>query len=121
PDGRFNTASGRALAVVVPMVSRAQGPGVFHVSSRRGKQFNSMVQHEVDPLTGASRDAVLMSADDAEGLGVRDGDPIALVSPQGRFEGRAHIAPILSGNFEVHCPEGMGLLAPDLLDEQSGE
>jgi predicted molibdopterin-dependent oxidoreductase YjgC len=74
PDGRFDTASGRAAAVVVPMVSRAQGPGEFLVSTRRGKQFNSMVQHEVDPLTGASRDAVLMSAVDAEGLGVRDGD-----------------------------------------------
>jgi len=64
---------------------------------------------------------VLMSVADAEGLGIRDGDPIALVSPHGRFEGRAHIAPILSGNFEVHWPEGMGLLAPDLLDEDSGE
>ena len=121
PDGQFDTASGRAAAVVVPMVSRAPGPGEFLVSTRRGKQFNSMVQHEVDPLTGASRDAVLMSAVDAEGLGVRDGDPIALVSPHGRFEGRAHIAPILPGNFEVHWPEGMGLLAPDLLDEESGE
>jgi hypothetical protein len=30
------------------------------------------------------------------------------------------IAPILSGNFEVHWPEGMGLLAPDLLDEDLG-
>jgi molybdopterin-dependent oxidoreductase alpha subunit len=119
--GQFDTASGRAVAVVVPMVSRAQGPGEFLVSTRRGKQFNSMVQHEVDPLTGASRDAVLMSVADAEGLGIRDGDPIALVSPHGRFEGRAHIAPILSGNFEVHWPEGMGLLAPDLLDEDSGE
>ncbi len=121
PDGRFNTASGRAVAVVVPMVDRGAGPGEFLVSTRRGKQFNSMVQHEVDPLSGASRNSVLMSADDADRLGVRDGDPIALVSSHGRFEGRAHIAPILSGNFEVHWPEGMSLLSPDLLDEDSGE
>ena len=25
----------------------------FRVSTRRGKQFNSMIQREVDPLTGA--------------------------------------------------------------------
>ena len=28
----------------------------FFVSTRRGKQFNSMVQRDVDPLTGADRD-----------------------------------------------------------------
>ena len=33
------------------------GPGDrFFVSTRRGKQFNSMVQRDVDPLTGAARD-----------------------------------------------------------------
>jgi molybdopterin-dependent oxidoreductase alpha subunit len=121
PDGHFNTANGRAVAVVVPMVRRVPGPGEFLVSTRRGKQFNSMVQQEVDPLTGASRDAVLMSAADAESLGVGDGASIALVSPHGRFEGHVHVAPILSGNFEVHWPEAMGLLSPDLLDHESGE
>ena len=46
---------------------------------------------------------------------------IALVSPSGRFEGRAHMAPILPGNLEVHWPEAMGLLAPELVDPDSGE
>ena len=36
----------------------------FAVSTRRGKQFNSMVQREVDPLTGADRDAILISEED---------------------------------------------------------
>ena len=48
----------------------AVAPIAFFVSTRRGKQFNSMVQRDVDPLTGAARDAVLISADDAARLGV---------------------------------------------------
>lgn len=119
--GQFNTAGGRARATVVPLAGRPAGPGSFLVSTRRGKQFNSMVQREVDPLTGAARDAVLMSADDAGRLGIRDGDRIGLASSHGRVEGRVHIAPILPGNLEVHWPEGLPLLSPDLLDHDSGE
>ena len=48
--------------------------GRFYVSTRRGKQFNSMVQRDVDPLTGASRDAVLMHPGDAERLGLQRSD-----------------------------------------------
>ena len=39
--------------------------GELLLSTRRGKQFNSMVQGRVDPLTGAARDHVLLSAEDA--------------------------------------------------------
>ncbi len=119
--GQFNTANGRAKAIAVPMAGRAPDRTSSCVSTRRGKQFNSMVQRELDPLTGAARDAVLISADDAGRLGIGHGDPIALVSPYGRFDGRAHVAPILPGNLEVHWPEGMSLLAPDLVDPDSGE
>ena len=100
--GCFRTGGSTRRAAVrwrssVPMVSRAQGPGEFLVSTRRGKQFNSMVQREVDPLTGASRDAVLMSADGCRRpRGPRRRSDCARVAP-GRFEGRAHIAPILLG------------------------
>ena len=81
-----------------------------------------MVQREQDPLNGTLRDAVLISGADAESLGVlHDGDPLVLVSSFGRFEGRVHISPIRPGNLEVHWPEGMPLLAPDLIDEESGE
>ena len=63
-----------------------------------------MVQRDIDPLNGATREDVLMSADDARKLGVGDGDPILLVSDSGEFRGRVFLAPIKPGNLEVYFP-----------------
>ena len=41
---------------------RVPPDGLFAVATRRGKQFNSMVQERKDSITGAGRDAVLVSA-----------------------------------------------------------
>ena len=60
-DGRFATADGRARFAPVALRSRALPADRFFVSTRRGKQFNSMVQRAVDPLTGADRDEILIS------------------------------------------------------------
>ena len=43
--------------------------GSFLLSTRRGKQFNTMVHMSKDPLTGASRDALFIAASDASALG----------------------------------------------------
>src|SRR5207237_316269 len=54
-DGRFATPDGKAAFSVVDLGARRE-PATedrFLVSTRRGKQFNSMVQREIDPLTGA--------------------------------------------------------------------
>jgi anaerobic selenocysteine-containing dehydrogenase len=81
-------------------------PGVFHVSTRRGKQFNTLIYADVDPLNGAPRDAVLMNADDAAQLHVRSRDRVFLVNDLGRLECVVHLAPIAPGNLQVHWPEG---------------
>jgi anaerobic selenocysteine-containing dehydrogenase len=80
-----------------------------------------MVQREVDPLTGAARDAVLMSDVDAERLGLRNGDAVRLVSPHGEMTARIHIAAMRPGNLEVHWPEGLPLLSGDVRDPVSLE
>jgi anaerobic selenocysteine-containing dehydrogenase len=90
------------------------------VSTRRGKQFNSMVQRETDPLTGAARHDVLMSREDAEALALADGQAVRLVSESGEFRGTVRVAPIKPGNLAVHWPEGNSLLS-DALDQASGE
>ena len=59
---------------VVALPEEPVPPGQFLVATRRGKQFNSMVLAEKDPLTGASRDDIIMSAEDAERLGLKNGD-----------------------------------------------
>jgi anaerobic selenocysteine-containing dehydrogenase len=62
-----------------------------------------------------------MSEDDANRLGFREGDGIRLVSSAGSFTGRVHLAPIRSGNLEVHWPEATGLIAGPVLDPESRE
>ncbi|MGH9368924.1 MAG: molybdopterin dinucleotide binding domain-containing protein, partial [Thermoanaerobaculia bacterium] len=119
-DGRFATPDGKARFAAVALPERPARAGLFAVSTRRGKQFNSMVQRQVDPLTGAAREDVLISPDDAATLGLGEGTPVRLVSENGEFRGRAKLAPIKSGNLEVHWPEAMSLLST-AADEESGE
>jgi anaerobic selenocysteine-containing dehydrogenase len=92
---------------------------MFYVSTRRGKQFNSMVQHEVDPL---DRRLAPGRADVAAGRGEaadRDGDRVRLASPSGSFTGRARLDRIKPGNLAVHWPEGNGLLSREEIDAAS--
>ncbi len=120
-DGKFATDDGKArFSVVVPKERRAPA-GMLYVSTRRGKQFNSMVQKAVDPLTGASRDGVLISQEDAARLGVREGEPIRLTSQHGTYTGVARIDKIKPGNLQVHWPEGNCLLSMEDIDVASGE
>ena len=91
------------------------------VSTRRGKQFNSMVQREVDPLTGARRDDIFISADDLARLQLADGALVTLRSDRGSFTGRAKRARIKPGNLEVHWPEGTVLFDADRVDPDSLE
>lgn len=118
--GRFATPDGRARFRPVSPPATSRGAGELLVSTRRGHQFNSMIRDRRDPLTGAQRDHVLMSAEDALRHGLCEGDRVRLESAHGSFEGRVRLAPIKSGNLEVHWPEGVDLLGADL-DTQSGE
>jgi predicted molibdopterin-dependent oxidoreductase YjgC len=120
-DGRFATSDGKAHFSVVRLTERRRRDGLFLLSTRRGKQFNSMVQRETDPLTGASRYDVLMSQPDAWQLSLADGEPVRLVSERGEFRGNVRFAPIKPGNLEVHWPEGSVLLGEGGLDPESGE
>jgi anaerobic selenocysteine-containing dehydrogenase len=99
----------------------ATDAGTFRLSTRRGKQFNSMVQRDVDPLTGAARDDVLMSDADMTALGLRAGQQVRLRTIGGTLTGRVRTARIKPGNLEVHWPEGNVLLSGDAIDPDSME
>ncbi|HWC64971.1 MAG TPA: molybdopterin-dependent oxidoreductase, partial [Thermoanaerobaculia bacterium] len=120
-DGVFATPDGKARFTAVALPGRPAAAGTFTVSTRRGKQFNSMVQHEIDPLNGAARRDVLIAGEDARTLGIAEGDAVRLTSASGTFEGFARIAPIHPGDLQVHWPEGMELLAGGRLDPRSLE
>ena len=118
--GRFATADGRAHFHVAPLTEDDLGSGAFVLSTRRGKQFNSMVFADKDPLTGASRDAVFVSADDARALAVADGGLVVVRSAYGEMTARVHVAPIRAGNVQVFFPEGNVLLPAGVRDPESG-
>ena len=120
-DGRFATADGKAhFTAVSPRPPLPDGDR-FALSTRRGKQFNSMVQRSVDPLTGAGRDDILISADDLQRLRLIDGTAVRLRSVNGMFQGRLRAAAIKPGNLEVHWPEGNVLLSGTAIDPDSME
>lgn len=120
-DGQFATPDGKAHFTPTSPAGRQTPSGSFRVSTRRGKQFNSMVWRITDPLTGAARDHILISCEDAARLAIKDGDTIRLTSRTGSYTGRAKIDRIKPGNIEVHWPEGNGLLSREEIDLASGE
>jgi molybdopterin-dependent oxidoreductase alpha subunit len=116
----FPTADGRAHFSVVELPRVELPEGAFLVATRRGKQFNSMVQGASDAVTGAPREAVLMSAEDARRLGLAQGDLVLLASDSGELRGRVCVAPMRPGNLEVHWPEGEVLIDRRRRSPQAG-
>ena len=106
----FPTADGKAHFGVLLPRQRELPEGYFLLATRRGKQFNSMVQERKDAITGAMREAVLMNAADAAQLGLKDSDRVILKNDLGELFCQVYIAPIQSGNLQVHWPEGNVLL-----------
>ncbi|MEH1997455.1 MAG: FdhF/YdeP family oxidoreductase [Nostoc sp.] len=106
----FPTADGKAHFGVLLPANRELPEGNFLLATRRGKQFNSMVQERKDAITGAVREAVLMNAADAAQLGLKDSDRVILKNDLGELFCQVYIAPIQSGNLQVHWPEGNVLL-----------
>jgi len=109
--GRFPTPDGRGrFSALVP--DEPDLPiGAFTVATRRGKQFNSMVYAEVDPLTGAARDAVYIDIADAAALGAIEGDRVRLTSEAGSFDGRLKLVRLPRRSLQVHWPEGNVLIS----------
>jgi molybdopterin-dependent oxidoreductase alpha subunit len=116
---KFATPDGRARFSIIEIDSPAND-GKLRLSTRRGKQFNSIVHRERDPLNGARRDDVLMNEADALKLGLQDGDAIIVRSEAGALLGRCRLAPIAAGNVQVHWPEGNALIKRGVRDPECG-
>jgi molybdopterin-dependent oxidoreductase alpha subunit len=116
----FPTPDGKAHFAPVALPDTRRPPGTFAVATRRGKQFNTLVYADVDPLTGAARNAVFMNPDDAGALHLRSGDAVDVVSDHGRLAGRVFLAAIAPGNLQVHWPEGNVLIPRGVVDRLGG-
>lgn len=112
-DGR-----GRLLPIEVPELRKPEGH--FYVTTRRGKQFNSMIYAETDPFNGADRYDLLINERDAGALFIREGDAVVAYNRCGIFHGRARFADVAPGNIEVHWPEGNMLLPKGVYEEHAG-
>jgi len=75
-----------------------------------------MVLGSKDPLTGARRDDILMAPEDAERLGLREGDAITLRNELGEFHGRVRQDRITPGSLQAHWPEVNVLIRAGRLD-----
>ncbi len=118
-DGKFPLAEGRARFSAPALPAAAPDDDTFHLSTRRGKQFNTLIYAEVDPLNGAPRDAVLMNGEDAAALYLIHGDRVALTNALGRYDATVFIAPIARGSVQVHWPEGNHLLPHESFEPAS--
>ncbi|HVM45880.1 MAG TPA: molybdopterin-dependent oxidoreductase, partial [Candidatus Thermoplasmatota archaeon] len=107
-DGFPNMPDGRARLFAVPLPDNRIPPGMFQVSTRRGKQFNSIVFREKDPQMGDTpRDAVLM----AEGQGFEEGDEVVVSNDMGKLVGRVRIDDVPRRHVVLYWPEANVLLA----------
>jgi molybdopterin-dependent oxidoreductase alpha subunit len=121
-EGTFaRMPGGRARFTPVPVPRIEIPPGRFYLTTRRGKQFNSMAQGGRDRLMGSrGRDDVLMSPADAAHLGLADGDPVRLRSEVGEWVGVTRAAPMKERHLQAYWPETNGLI-PRHFDPVSGE
>lgn len=120
-DGwRFATPDGKAHFSVPKLPRREVPKGSYVVTTRRGKQFNSMVQKDRDPLTRLQRNVIMISAADARDENVADGDEVALVNEHGRLAGRIAIVPVAPGNLQVHWPEAQVLIDRTVRSPEAG-
>lgn len=114
--GQFPLPGGKARFEVTRAPDRRLPQGQFHLTTRRGKQFNSIIQSEHDALTGADRDHIFISAQDMQHGGWAADQAVQVVSEHGRLRGRLFQAPITPGTLQMHWPEANVLISAQRLD-----
>ncbi len=119
---QFGTTDGKAhfQPAVPPGLGVKDDPDRFVLATRRGKQFNSMVQKQRDPLTGAERDHIFLSREDARRLNIATGDQVVVASEHGEFQGRAFVTEVAPGTLQGHWPEVLPLIPPGRVDRSVG-
>ena len=120
-DGQFKTADGKGHFTALTPPELSLPAGKLMLSTRRGKQFNSLIYASKDAVTGARRDALFIAAEDAQARGLAEGDRALVTSDNGAsLECRVHIAHILPRNVQVFWPEGNVLIRRRVCDVAAG-
>ena len=116
----FNTPDRKAHFHVVNLPDFRPAEDEFRLMTLRSEgQFNTVVYEEEDLYRGnARRDVVMMSAADAERLGVREGERVIVESDTGRLEVSVAVTDIASHSLAMYYPEANALV-PRRLDGRS--
>lgn len=109
-DGICPTPDGKGTLITVDIPDLKKTAGDFYLTTRRGKQFNSMVYSKYDSFNSAERYDVLMNEMDAKELSISERESVVVYNQFGVFTGKARFVDIARGNLEVHFPEGNFLL-----------
>ena len=131
---RFDPA--RAAGAPLGMTATDSASACFYLTTRRGRQFNSMLWDAADPLTGsARRDEIFVAPEDAARLGLRDGDAVRVRATAGKeaetilvnanpapreFRGVCRLARVAPGTLQAYWPEA-NVLITSRLDPASHE
>jgi molybdopterin-dependent oxidoreductase alpha subunit len=114
----FPTEDNRAHLNLVTL-PRVLDNGYTLMTIRSEGQFNTVVYDEEDLYRGnATRDVVMMSAEDAASLGLTEGDPVRVTSATGSMDVRTAIVDIRSGNLAMYYPEA-NVLVDRKIDPES--
>jgi anaerobic selenocysteine-containing dehydrogenase len=121
-DGDFSKMpDGHARFSAVSLPGRDIPEGQFLVTTRRGKQFNSIVFSASDAIQGGkTRNDVFMAPDDAGDLDVREGDRVVLSNEIGSMDGVVRIADLPPRTLQAYWPEA-NVLIPRRYDPVSEE
>lgn len=112
----FPTPSGKARFAVTPLPDLPAGGGQFRLMTIRSEgQFNTVVYEEEDLYRGnRHRNVVMMSAVDAQKLGVAEGGLVRVETETGAMEVEVSVTDIRSGNLAMYYPEANALVPPRL-------
>lgn len=119
-DGEFPTPDGKGHLIPIPLPQLTRQEEQFVVTTRRGKQFNSMIFGERDGATGGERYDVFINPADARRLNIEEGEAVVLHNANGTFKGRARYADVHPGNLQVFWPEGNVLITKGVYEKEAG-
>jgi len=117
-----NLPGGRArfTPLTPPSVQPPGAQDLFYLTTRRGRQFNSMVWDTADALTGSTRrDDIFVAPEDAARMGLHEGDAVRLRATGGNprpseFRGVCRLARLAPGTLQAHWPEANVLISSQL-------
>lgn len=119
-DGKCPTEDGKGNLIAIELPENRKSEGQFFVTTRRGKQFNSMIYSEKDPFNAAGRDDILLNPVDAKQLGIREGESIVAYNKYGEYRGIAKFEQVKKGNIQVHWPEGNRIIPKGVYERYAG-